>query len=150
MESRNETKKALFGLELMQAGVLLTSQEMDIVFNAAEKLEGFTDEDFRNQSQALQQYIQASKRGLAAMTKRRQIVESLSFNLLMKNSTVDELSKREDLIEYVGKCKRIASMLADEFMEPDEKLEKVAEEGRRLIKNWIDEWKVFHKEDFEK
>lgn len=146
----NQMKKALFGLELMQAGVLLTNQEMDIIFAAAEKLEGFTDEDFKNQQQSLQKYLDMAKRGLGAMTKRRQLTESLAFNLLMKDSTVDELDKRDDLIEYVGKCKRIAGMLADEFMEPDERMEKVVKDGRTLIKEFIDQWKVLTLKDMNK
>ena len=51
------------------------------------------------------------------------------------------MDKKDDLIEYVGKVKRIASVMAEEFMEPDERLEKVAIEGRRLIEHFIDQWK---------
>ena len=51
------------------------------------------------------------------------------------------MDKKDDLIEYVGKVKRIASVMEEEFMEPDERLEKVAIEGRRLIGHFIDQWK---------
>ena len=39
------------------------------------------------------------------------------------------------------KAKHIAAAMADELLEPDEKLEKVVTDGRRVIEHFIDQWK---------
>ena len=114
-------------------------QELRTIYQAARKLEGWSEEDFQN-AQSVNDYVQQAQKAVSSVNKYKQVVEAIAFNIITKKS-VDELDKKEDLIEYVGKVKRIASVMAEEFMEPDERLEKVAIEGRRLIEHFIDQWK---------
>ncbi|MFR7592569.1 MAG: hypothetical protein ACLUVC_14095 [Longibaculum sp.] len=114
-------------------------QELRTIYQAARKLEGWSEEDFQN-AQSVNDYVQQAQKAVSSVNKYKNVVEAIAFNIITKKS-VDELDKKDDLIEYVGKVKRIASVMAEEFMEPDERLEKVAIEGRRLIEHFIDQWK---------
>lgn len=143
-EKKDDIKFALFCVEVAQAGVALTMEELRTVYLAGQKLEGWSDEDFKRQNggnNAMEDYIKQAKKSTAMINKRRQLVEALTFSLITKDADIESLSKRDDLIEYVGKAKRIGAIMADEFMEPDEKLEKVTEDGRRVIEHFIDQWK---------
>lgn len=135
----NDVRFSLFCLEVAQAGIALNMQELRTIYQAARKLEGWSEEDFQN-AQSVNDYVQQAQKAVSSVNKYKQVVEAIAFNIITKKS-VDELDKKEDLIEYVGKVKRIASVMAEEFMEPDERLEKVAIEGRRLIEHFIDQWK---------
>lgn len=135
----NDVRFSLFCLEVAQAGIALNMQELRTIYQAARKLEGWSEEDFQN-AQSVNDYVQQAQKAVSSVNKYKNVVEAIAFNIITKKS-VDELDKKDDLIEYVGKVKRIASVMAEEFMEPDERLEKVAIEGRRLIEHFIDQWK---------
>ena len=120
---RNNVKFILFCTECLQAGVV--------------KFEGFDDKSFENMK--AEQFAPRMNAMLNAMSKRKQIIEGLTFNLLTKKS-LDELID-SDLVEEVMKAKHVAAVMADELLEPDEKLEKVVKDGRRVIEHFIDQWK---------
>lgn len=138
-QTTNDVRFSLFCLEVAQAGIALNMQELRTIYQAARKLEGWSEEDFQN-AQSVNDYVQQAQKAVSSVNKYKNAVEAIAFNIITKKS-VDELDKKDDLIEYVGKVKRIASVMAEEFMEPDERLEKVAIEGRRLIEHFIDQWK---------
>lgn len=138
-QTTNDVRFSLFCLEAAQAGIALNMQELRTIYQAARKLEGWSEEDFQN-AQSVNDYVQQAQKAVSSVNKYKNVVEAIAFNIITKKS-VDELDKKDDLIEYVGKVKRIASVMAEEFMEPDERLEKVAIEGRRLIEHFIDQWK---------
>lgn len=138
-QTTNDVRFSLFCLEVTQAGIALNMQELRTIYQAARKLEGWSEEDFQN-AQSVNDYVQQAQKAVSSVNKYKQVVEAIAFNIITKKS-VDELDKKDDLIEYVGKVKRIASVMAEEFMEPDERLEKVAIEGRRMIEHFIDQWK---------
>ena len=138
-QTTNDVRFPLFCLEVAQAGIALNMQELRTIYQAARKLEGWSEEDFQN-AQSVSDYVQQAQKAVSSVNKYKQVVEAIAFKIITKKS-VDELDKKDDLIEYVGKVKRIASVMAEEFMEPDERLEKVAIEGRRLIEHFIDQWK---------
>lgn len=142
---RNSTRFALFCTEVAQCGIALSMQELETIYMSARKLEGWSDKDFE-EAKGVQDYVKTAQKSVAMVNKRRQIVEGLTFQLLTKDASIDELDKRVDLIEYVGKAKRIASIMADEFMEPDERLDRVAENGRRVIEHFIEQWKKMQME----
>lgn len=135
---RNNVKYILFCIECLQAGVVMTPKEYEVAFMAAEKFEGFDDKSFENMKP--EQFAPRMNAMLQAMSKRKQIIEGLTFNLLTKKS-LDELANNENLVEEVMKAKHIAAAMADELLEPDEKLEKVVTDGRRVIEHFIDQWK---------
>lgn len=134
---RNNVKYILFCIECLQAGVVMTPKEYEVAFMAAEKFEGFDDKSFENMKP--EQFAPRMNTMLQAMSKRKQIIEGLTFNLLTKKS-LDELID-SDLVEEVMKAKHVAAVMADELLEPDEKLEKVVTDGRRVIEHFIDQWK---------
>lgn len=134
----NKIKFALFCTEVYQCGIALSEKELELIFTAAEKLEGFNDKDFEGKK--MDQFLEQAKRNVGMVQKRKALVESLTFQLITKKS-VDELIHEDDLRDYVMKAKHLASIMADEFMEPDERLEKVVEDGRRVIETFIDQWK---------
>lgn len=140
----NKIKFALFCTEVYQCGIALSEKELELIFNAAEKLEGFDDKDFEGKK--MDQFIEQAKRNVGMIQKRKALVESLTFQLITKKS-VDELIHDYDLRDYVMKAKHIASIMADEFMEKDERLEKVVKDGRRVIEVFIDQWKAMKQED---
>lgn len=131
---------SLFCIEVAQAGIALNTQDLQTVYNAARKLEGFSDEDFERQGNVASDYIEQAKKSITSVSKYKQVADAIAFNTIVKQS-INDLDKKEDLIEYVGKVKRLAAIMAEEFLEPDEKLEKVAEDGRRLIVHFIEQWK---------
>lgn len=133
----NKKKFLLFCIEVMQAGVALTKKEMEIVFQAAEKLEGFTDKDFENLKE--EDYVKMTERMFQSLNKRKAFIESCTFNILTRMKLED--MENEDTTELVMKAKYFAAKMADEFLEPDEKLEKVVKDGRRVIEHFIDQWK---------
>jgi hypothetical protein len=135
---RNNVKFILFCIECLQAGVIMTPKEYEVAFMAAEKFEGFDDKSFENMK--AEQFAPKMNAMLNAMSKRKQIIEGLTFNLLTKRN-LDELANNENLVEEVMKAKHIAAAMADELLEPDEKLEKVVTDGRRVIEHFIDQWK---------
>lgn len=136
---RNNVKFILFCTECLQAGVVMTPKEYEIAFMAAEKFEGFDNKAFENMKP--EQFAPRMNAMLQAMSKRKQIIEGLTFNLLTKRN-LDELANNENLVEEVMKAKHVAAVMADEMLEPDEKLEKVVEDGRRVIEHFIDQWKT--------
>lgn len=136
---RNNVKFILFCTECLQAGVVMTPKEYEVAFMAAEKFEGFDDKAFENMK--AEQFAPRMNAMLQAMSKRKQIIEGLTFNLLTKRN-LDELADNENLVEEVMKAKHVAAAMADEMLEPDEKLEKVVEDGRRVIEHFIDQWKA--------
>lgn len=138
-----KNKFALFCIEVAQAGVALTKQELEIVFNAGLKLEGFTEDDF---SKVSEDYLKQAQQSVVAINKRKQMIEALTFNLLTKE-TVDELAAKDDLVEHVMKARHVAAVMVDELMEPDERLEKVVKDGRRVIEVFIDQWKAMKQEN---
>jgi hypothetical protein len=138
---RNNVKFILFCTECLQAGVVMTPKEYEVAFMAAEKFEGFDDKSFENMkperfAPRMNAMLQAM---LQAMSKRKQIIEGLTFNLLTKKSLGELIES--NLVEEVMKAKNIAAAMADELLEPDEKLEKVVTDGRRVIEHFIDQWK---------
>lgn len=133
---RNNVKFILFCTECLQAGVVMTPKEYEVAFMAAEKFEGF-DDNFENMKP--EQFAPRMNAMLQAMSKRKQIIEGLTFNLLTKKSLGELIDS--DLVEEVMKAKHIAAAMADELLEPDEKLEKVVTDGRRVIEHFIDQWK---------
>ena len=132
-----KNKFALFCIEVAQAGVALTKQELEIVFNAGLKLEGFTEDDL---SKINEDHLKQAQQSVVAINKRKQMIEALTFNLLTKE-TVDELAAKDGLVEHVMKARHVAAVIVDELMEPDERLEKVVKDGRRVIETFIDQWK---------
>lgn len=143
----NKIKFALFCTEVYQCGIALSEKELELIFNAAEKLEGFNDKDFEGKK--MDQFLEQAKRNVGMIQKRKALVESLTFQLITKKS-VDELIHDEEsdggLRDYVMKAKHLASIMADEFMEKDERLEKVVKDGRRVIEVFIDQWKAMKQE----
>lgn len=139
----NKIKFALFCTEVYQCGIALSEKELELIFTAAEKLEGFNDKDFEGKK--MDQFLEQAKRNVGMVQKRKALVESLTFQLITKKS-VDELIHEDDLRDYVMKAKHLASIMADEFMEKDERLEKVAKDGRRVIEVFIDQWKAMKQE----
>lgn len=141
----NKIKFALFCTEVYQCGIALSEKELELIFTAAEKLEGFNDKDFEGKK--MDQFLEQAKRNVGMIQKRKALVESLTFQLITKKS-VDELIHDEEsdggLRDYVMKAKHLASIMADEFMEKDERLEKVAKDGRRVIEVFIDQWKAMN------
>lgn len=144
---RNNVKYILFCIECLQAGVVMTPKEYEVAFMAAEKFEGFDSKAFENMKP--EQFAPRMNAMLQAMSKRKQIIEGLTFNLLTKRN-LDELANNENLVEEVMKAKHVAAAMADEMLEPDEKLEKVVEDGRRVIEHFIDQWKSTPKEEEKK
>lgn len=138
-QTTNDVRFSLFCLEVAQAGIALNAQELKTIYQAARKLEGWTEEDFQN-AKAAEDYIKMAQKAVASVNKYKQVSESIAFNIITR-TPIDVLDKKEDLIEYVGKAKRVAGIMAEEFMEPDERLEKVTVEGRRVIEHFIDQWK---------
>lgn len=132
---RNNVKFILFCTECLQAGVIMTPKEYEVAFMAAEKFEGFDDKSFEN----VKQFALKMNAMLNAMSKRKQIIEGLTFNLLTKKSLGELIDS--NLVEEVMKAKHVAAVMADELLEPDEKLEKVVTDGRRVIEHFIDQWK---------
>jgi hypothetical protein len=135
---RNNVKFILFCIECLQAGVIMTPKEYEVAFMAAEKFEGFDDKSFENMKP--EQFAPRMNAMLQAMSKRKQIIEGLTFNLLTKKSLGELIES--NLVEEVMKAKHIAAAMADELLEPDEKLEKVVTDGRRVIEHFIDQWKA--------
>lgn len=133
----NKKKFLLFCINVMQAGVIMTKKEMEIAFQAAEKLEGFTDKDFENLKE--EDYVKMTERMFQSLNKRKAFIESCTFNMLTRMKLED--MENEDTTELVMKAKHFAAKMADEFLEPDEKLEKVVKDGRRVIEHFIDQWK---------
>lgn len=145
MENGNKTKFAIFCIECMQAGVVLTPREFETVYGAFAKIEGFTDEDFKDVQ--TDTFLKQMNQMMAVMFKRKQVQEGIMFNLITRDK-IDDLAAKDDLVEYVMKAKHIATVMADEFLEPDEKMEKVIEDGRRLIEHFIDQWKNAPKKEY--
>ena len=136
---KNDVKFIMFCIECLQAGVVMAPKEYEVAFLAASKFEGFDEKSFENLKP--EQMAPRMNAMLNAMSKRKQIIEGLTFNLLTKRS-LDELANNENLVEEVMKAKHIAAAMADEMLEPDEKLEKVVTDGRRVIEHFIDQWKA--------
>lgn len=134
---RNNVKYILFCTECLQAGVVMTPKEYEVAFLAASKFEGFDDKSFENMKP--EQFVPRMNAMLNAMSKRKQIIEGLTFNLLTEKSLGELIES--NLVEEVMKAKHIAAAIADELLEPDEKLEKVVTDGRRVIEHFIDQWK---------
>lgn len=134
---RNNVKYILFCIECLQAGVVMSPKEYEVAFMAAEKFEGFDDKSFENMKP--EQFAPRMNAMLQAMSKRKQIIEGLTFNLLTKKSLGELIES--NLVEEVMKAKHVAAVMADELLEPDEKLEKVVKDGRRVIEHFIDQWK---------
>lgn len=134
---RNNVKFILFCTECLQAGVVMAPKEYEVAFMAAEKFEGFDGKSFENMKP--EQFAPRMNAMLNAMSKRKQIIEGLAFNLLTKKSLGELIGS--DLVEEVMKAKHVAAVMADELLEPDEKLEKVVTDGRRVIEHFIDQWK---------
>lgn len=135
---RNNVKYILFCIECLQAGVVMTPKEYEAAFMAAEKFGGFDDRSFENMKP--EQFAPRMNAMLQAMSKRKQIIEGLTFSLLTKKSP-GELTE-SNLVEEVMKARHMAAAMADELLEPDEKLEKVVTDGRRVIEHFIDQWKA--------
>jgi len=135
---RNNVKFILFCTECLQAGVVMTPKEYEVAFMAAEKFGGFDDRSFESMSPG--HFAPRMNAMLQAMSKRKQIIEGLTFSLLAKRN-LDELADNENLVEEVMKAKHVAAAMADEMLEPDEKLERVVTDGRRVIEHFIDQWK---------
>ena len=136
---KNDVKFIMFCIECLQAGLVMAPKEYEVAFLAASKFEGFDEKSFENLK--TEQMAPRMNAMLNAMAKRKQIIEGLTFNLLTKRS-LDELANNENLVEEVMKAKHIAAAMADEMLEPDEKLEKVVTDGRRVIEHFIDKWKA--------
>lgn len=134
---RNNVKFILFCTECLQAGVVMTPKEYEAAFMAAEKLEGFDDRSFENMRP--EQFAPRMNAMLNAMSKRKQIIGGLTFSLLAKKG-LGELTE-SNLVEEVMKARHVAAVMADELLEPDEKLEKVVTDGRRVIEHFMDQWK---------
>lgn len=144
---RNNVKFVLFCTECLQAGVVMAPKEYEAAFMAAEKFEGFDSKSFGNMKP--EQFAPRMNAMLQAMSKRKQIIEGLTFSLLAKRN-LDELANNENLVEEVMKAKHVAAAMADGMLEPDERLEKVVEDGRRVIEHFIDQWKDAPKEEEKK
>lgn len=134
---RNNVKFILFCTECLQAGVVMTLKEYEVAFMAAEKFKEFDDKSFENMKS--EQFAPRMNAMLQSISKRKQIIEGLTFNLLTKKSLGELIES--NLVEEVMKAKHIAAVMADELLEPDEKLEKVVTDGRRVIEHFIDQWK---------
>ena len=63
-QTTNDVRFSLFCLEVAQAGIALNMQELRTIYQAARKLEGWSEEDFQN-AQSVNDYVQqAQKKGL--------------------------------------------------------------------------------------